>query len=187
MTVENWRPVVGCEMVYEVSDLYRIRRVVAAHGSVAGRILKPYRDRKGYLAIKLRVNGRKQTFKVHHLVLLAFVGPRPEGMECRHLDGNKTNNRPENLCWGTGTENVADRLRHGTTARGEHHGQARLTETNVIEIRKLLAQGMPQQAIASRFGVSRMTIWKIKMGICWAHVGCDTTDGTLSAAATGST
>ena len=178
MTVENWRPVVGFEMVYEVSDLYRIRRVVAARGVVAGHILKPYRGGKGYLAIRLYVNGRRRAFKVHHLVLLAFVGPRPEGMECRHLDGNKTNNRPENLCWGTRTENMADKLRHGTMARGERNGQARLTETNVIEIRKLLAQGMPQQAIASRFGVSRRTIVYIKSGARWTHVVCDTSDGS---------
>ena len=176
MTVENWRPVVGYEMVYEVSDLYRIRRVVAARGVVAGHILKPYRGGKGYLAIRLYVNGRRRAFKVHHLVLLAFVGPRPEGMECRHLDGNKTNNRPENLCWGTRTENTADKRRHGTMARGERNGMAKLTEVNVIEIRKLLAQGMPQQKIANHFGVDRKTIWELMMRICWAHVGCDTTD-----------
>jgi hypothetical protein len=63
-------------------------------------------------------------------------------------------------------------------ACGERNGRAKLTEVNVIEIRKLLAQGMPQQAIASRFGVDRTTIWNIKMGICWAHVVCDTTDGS---------
>jgi len=178
VTVENWRPVVGCEMVYEISDLYRIRRVVAARNVVAGHILKPYRDREGYLAIRLCVNGRRPTFKVHHLVLLAFVGPRPEGMECRHLDGNKTNNRPENLCWGTSTENAADSFRHGTSPLGERNGRAKLTEANVIEIRKLLAQGMPQQAIASRFGVSRRTIGRIKSGTRWTHVVCDTTDGS---------
>ena len=178
MTVENWRPVVGFEMVYEVSDIGRVKRVVTSSNAIAGRILKPYRGSDGYLMLRLYVNGRRRNMRVHHLVLSAFVGPRPKGMECRHLDGDKDNNRSENLCWGTRTENTADKRRHGTMARGERNGMAKLTEVNVIEIRKLLAQGMPQQKIANHFGVDRKTIWELKMRICWAHVGCDTTDGS---------
>lgn len=57
--------------------------------------------------------GKYQTFKVHRLVLTAFVGPCPEGMECRHLDGDAANNRLSNLCWGTREENIADSKRNG--------------------------------------------------------------------------
>jgi hypothetical protein len=57
------------------------------------------------------------TRSVHHLVLELFVGPRPPGMECRHLDGNPQNNHRSNLAWGTSKENVADQYLHGTRRR----------------------------------------------------------------------
>jgi len=73
--------------------------------------LSPKRDRRGYLRVRL-ANGayHKRTFQVHRLVLLAFVGPCPEGMQTRHFpDPDRTNNRLENLRWGTAKENAADR------------------------------------------------------------------------------
>lgn len=96
---ERWLPAAGFEGRYEISDAGRVRNL---HGLV----LKTSRTNKGYL----RVLGRF----VHRLVLEAFIGPCPSGMECRHLDGNPSNNRLENLLWGTPLENANDRRRHGT-------------------------------------------------------------------------
>ncbi len=71
--------------------------------------MKPRPHVDGYLTVKIQ--GKPRT--VHRLVLEAFVGPCPPGMQCRHLDGNPANNRLENLAWGTHAENAADKIRHG--------------------------------------------------------------------------
>jgi len=72
--------------------------------------LKPHPS--GYVKMALFCDGRARVASLHHLVLEAFVGPRPEGMQCRHLDGNKENNCQWNLRWGTPMENGQDRVRH---------------------------------------------------------------------------
>jgi hypothetical protein len=116
---ENWRPVFGFEGLYEVSSFGRIRSlgrppVCGKHGGRGFRecILRAHSVSKGHLRVKLR-QGQETKFFVHTLVLTAFVGPCPQGMECRHLDGNPANNRLGNLKWGTPEENWADRRRHG--------------------------------------------------------------------------
>jgi len=107
---------------------------------------------------------------VHLLVLEAFVGVRPEGMQARHLSGNERDNRHENLTWGTPTENAADKARHGTTVRGEAIRQAKLTEQFVIEARRLAAAGVNYAEIGRRFGVHKSTIRRAVIGERWAHV-----------------
>jgi len=166
---ERWIPVVGYEGLYSVSNLGRVKS--HHHHNGAGEcVLRPgIISRYGHLRVRLCAEGRIRQMLVHRLVLEAFVGPRPAGCECRHLDGNPANNRLDNLCWGTRTENMSDRDRHGTTARGERCGRAKLTEANVHEIRKLLEQGMPQRKIGRLYGVSGVAIAKIKLGKTWAH------------------
>ena len=114
-----WLPVSGWDY-YEVSSLGQVRstdRVVPAkNGSTAvrrGKVLSPATHR-GYLAVRLRNASRDRTVKVHTLVLEAFVGPKPDGLEARHLNGNSTDNRADNLVWGTRSENNLDRVAHGT-------------------------------------------------------------------------
>lgn len=126
-THEQWRPVVGYEGRYEVSDHGRVRgldRRVRTKGggmmTVKGRVLAPAPNGNGHPAVSLHREGVSKTWKVHTLVLEAFVGPRPEGMGCRHLDSNPENNHLSNLCWGTQTENMKD-----MTDAGRHHNQVR--------------------------------------------------------------
>ena len=79
------------------------------------KILKPSKISKyGHLCIALCNNGKMHRRLVHRLVLETFVGPCPDGLECRHLDGNPANNRVENLRWGTRIENIRDQSRHKT-------------------------------------------------------------------------
>jgi hypothetical protein len=102
--------------------------------------------------------------------MTVFVGPRPERLECRHLDGDKANNRVENLRYGTRKENAEDMTRHGGSARGERHPQARLTEQDVREIRVLLGQGKGYAEIGRQFRVWGPTIRRIALGRGWTHV-----------------
>jgi hypothetical protein len=135
--------------------------------------LKPFavgRDPHKYLAVDLHGgNGKGTMLKVHSLVLTAFVGPMPEGMECRHLDGNKFNNRLDNLTWGTRKENMGDRLRHGTYHRGSRHCHAKLTEDRVREIWAARKDATLME-LGERFGVHHVTILRILKREVWTHV-----------------
>jgi hypothetical protein len=117
---ERWLPVAGFPD-YAVSSWGRVKRVSPGMGARAGRILKPGRDRYGYPQVQLYRNGKSLMRPVHRLVLETFVGPCPEGMEARHLDGDKGNPALSNLAWGTRAENREDQRRHGTMPRGDRH------------------------------------------------------------------
>ena len=105
------------------------------------------------------VNGTKW-LKVHHLVLKAFVGPRPEGLIGCHNDGNNTNNRPENLRWDTYRNNTLDMIKHGTMVRvsGADHPSAHLNADQPAEIRQRYAAGESIASIARDLGVGTAVI-----------------------------
>ena len=97
---ETWKTIPGFPD-YEVSDQGRIRSY--ARGKV--RYMKPGRTRKGYLRESLAADGRNHTMAVHRLVLEAFVGPRPAGYQCDHINAVRDDNRLVNLRWVTAKEN----------------------------------------------------------------------------------
>lgn len=107
---ENWLPISGYVGYYEISDHGRVKSL---HREPY-RILKPFPNGSGHLLVDLRVAGTRRTVQVHLLAMHAFVGPPPEGMECRHLNGDPQDNRLENLQYGTRSENIHDSVRHGT-------------------------------------------------------------------------
>lgn len=110
---------------------------------------------------------------VHTLVLLAFRGPHEVRTVCRHLDGNKLNNRVDNLCWGTSKENVSDAIKHGVQAIGSRQPQAKLSEADVVEIRRRAKAGGcgVQTRLSREFGVSDTVISHVVTGKAWTHVG----------------
>lgn len=121
MSIERWLPVAGYEGIYEVSDQGRVRsldRVVngprGRKSKRKGKVLKPCIEGFGYPTVGLCKEGISRTVRVHVLVAEAFLGPRPEGLEVRHLDDVKTNNVPANLAYGTASENRYDSVRNGT-------------------------------------------------------------------------
>ncbi len=117
MTVERWLAVVGYEGSYEVSDYGRVRSVdrliTLSTGRVChykGRLLKSFANEQRRV---VTVNLVGRTTPVHKLVLTAFVGPCPDGMECCHWDDDYTNNHLSNLRWDTSTSNKHDMVRNG--------------------------------------------------------------------------
>jgi hypothetical protein len=144
------------------------------YGSLPGisstwRRLNPLPHKSGHLFITLMPN--RKVIAIHRLVLEAFVGKRPKGMECRHFpDRDPSNNSLSNLQWGTCKENQADRIVHGTDVRGTNHRLAKLTEEDVREIRSELAVGWSQTACAKKRGLHKTTISQIARGVTWRHV-----------------
>ena len=178
--MEVWKDIPGYEGLYQVSNLGRVRsldRVTTQKnrwGSETlvtrrGRVLRPAQNRKrgGYAYVNLHAPGKKQSLRRPCvLVAEAFIGPRPEGMVVRHLDGKSSNDVATNLAWGTPKENSEDMVRHGTRQLGERHPQARLTSADVARVRAA-ARGMVT-ALAEELGVHRNHLTNIRCGLRWA-------------------
>lgn len=173
MTREVWRGIEGYPK-YEVSNLGRVRswntknRYDREARAKKPEILNQIHRTSGsthYLCVSLyNENGRK-TFLVHQLVTQAFRGSRPEGMVCRHINGDSLDNRADNLTWGTPAENTADRYTHGTA--NFHGGKVApvLTDDEVIDVYIRTQQGETVSSIAADYPhVSRETIRLIVVG-----------------------
>lgn len=182
---KRWAAVVGYEGIYEVSRDGKVRSLdremergskwggIVVH-RFKGRTLRGWKMNGDYRYVGLRSRDGKsmKTIGVHCLVLEAFVGPCPKGMECRHLDGNPSNNRLNNLAWGTPKENMADRKLHGRGAEGSKSARAKLTEENIPDIRRIIASGKRgvMTVAAKKYGVDVATIRDIRDGKTWRHV-----------------
>lgn len=139
------------------------------HQSAVWKQLKPERrlcdGRKRY---SLRADdGSRVRHYGSYFVLLAFVGPRPDGMEACHGDGDCTNDAPDNLRWDTPTANKVDMTRHGTRLMGEQINTAKLTEDDVRAIRCL---GYPLKRHAERYGITTTMVSLILRRKAWQHV-----------------
>jgi len=172
---ETWKTVKDFPM-YQVSDFGRVRSWLnrRTYGAATKwRLLKPiHNNYSGYRRVFLS-NGTKQSrklFSVHRLILETFVGPCPDGMVCRHINGIPTDNRLSNLMWGSHQENNDDRRIHGTLPQGESHPMARLTADDVREIRRLKKLGMTRNELADMFHVSASQIKKICRGDTWSSI-----------------
>lgn len=148
--VEEWRPVSGWPG-YHISSMGRIR----SNKRRRPRMLVGSVDRYGYRRCVLSNGSLRKSINIHRMVLTAFHGPRPSGLVCRHLNGDPADNRAENLVWGTQAENIRDKHRHGTMARGARHGKSILTESAVRDIR---SSSERPGILAAKYGVSPCTV-----------------------------
>jgi len=145
-----------------------------AAGEIVGRkggILKPYiNPSNGYFTCTVVYNGKMRGMPVHRLVLEAYIGMRPDSMECcRHLDGNRHNNKPENLTWGTLRENAMDRIRHGTNGEGVKNSMAKLTDADVVWLRE--KKDIPHRIAAKTLGVSKIVVMRARLGYSFKTSG----------------
>ena len=158
---EIWKDIPGYEGEYQASNLGRIKslsRMVRCHGGyrrVRERILKQHvRDQGGHLGCSL--GHRHHNIGVHRAIALAFIGAPPEGMEVLHINGNPTDNRPENLRYGTQQENILDVYFQGKAWRI-------LSLDDVNAIRFGLFSGHTRKELATEFGVKPDTIRDIEL------------------------
>jgi hypothetical protein len=127
-------------------------------------------SKRGYFRVWVKINGKATLTNVHTMILTAFRGPCPDGMECRHLDGNPLNNAIDNLAWGTPKENIADQYRHGTACVGERRNSAKFTPEIVREIRTRHAEGWGITRLARWYEVNHNAIGCIIRRKTWKHV-----------------
>ncbi len=123
--------------------------------------------KSGYVTVGL-LGSRRET--VHRLVLAAFVGPCPQGMECCHDDGDPGNNCLANLSWGTPSKNTEDQIRHGRKPRGEGHANAKLTEGLVRQMRTDYAEGISYEKLCLKYRVCYHTVVMAVKRKTWRHV-----------------
>lgn len=175
---ERWKAVVGFEGKYEVSDQGRVRsldryvswqcrygdRLVTVGRNQAGRLLRQCAIPSGHFTITIE----GETRRVHDLVLTAFIGPRPDGLQGCHEDDDKANNRLSNLRWDTPASNARDAVRNNRMTKGEACHSAKLRVRDIPIIRKLL-KTKSGPVVAKIYGVRSTAIYRIRHGITWRH------------------
>jgi hypothetical protein len=177
---ETWLPIPGWEGLYEVSDHGRVKSLsrVVMHSQggpkrIRERILSN-RIGSSYPMVSLYAAGVSFERQVHELVLTTFVGPCPEGMECRHRDGDKTNARLDNLHWGTHSDNEQDKKLHGTDNRGDKHPLAKLSDDEVCairsEYRRWSYHRTNMREICAKYGITQPTLSRIVSRKGWTHL-----------------
>ena len=171
--VERWKPIPGYEGSYEVSNQGRVRslqRIIQAPGGGVRKIparmmcLTPKRVAGDhvYLSATLSRSGKHARLYAHRLVLMAFTGVPKYKAEVRHLDGDTQNNCLGNLRW-----KIRRPRQKPGKARGERHGQSKLTASDVVDIWGRLRVGQPDLAISADFPVTTHAVRDIREGRSW--------------------
>lgn len=183
MPHEEWRPVVGFEDAFEVSDQGRVRskerwiwtcpRGTWFQRKIPGRV-KSAKVYAGYPRVTLSYRGKDYYRHVHRLVAEAFL-PKPEGADqVNHKTGNRADNRVSNLEWCSSSWNrshaFARGLQESLSGPGEQSPAHKLTEADVRDIKQRLIAGEGCKSIAKDFPVGESAIGEIKAGRSWTHV-----------------
>lgn len=164
---ERWKRVKGFED-YLISNFGNVQSK-RKNGSL--RPLKIKLETTGYSRVTLYNDNCLKTFFVHRLVATAFL-PNSDLPQVNHKDGDKTNNRPENLEWCSVKENNNHAIRNGLRVmrKGENVPTALLKADDIHTIRLLRTLGLTHQDISEKFKVSRRTIGKVLSGETWKHL-----------------
>lgn len=162
--MEVWKDVIEWESLYQVSNYGNVK------SKRTNKILKPYKTPSGYFTVSLCNNGYQKNVLVHRLVCLAFIGDMPI-LDCvNHKDGNKQNNRLENLEWSTYYENNIHAIETGLKdIKGESHFNSKLNNEAVIFIRNNKLK-LTQKDLALKFGVSQALIGMVQAYKIWRHI-----------------
>ena len=170
--IELWKKIDDTPGV-EISNLGRIKmphrtskwgRATKVHPS---RIVEYDNTVDYYHEFDTTFNGKRYRKYVHHLVAKYFI-PNPENKpEINHIDGNKSNNRVDNLEWVTHKENCQHAFDIGLSPKGEKHGQSKLTPEMLIEVKQLYSTGLSQRKVAKIIGISQPLVWAILHEKTW--------------------
>lgn len=164
--MEEWKTISFAKS-YEVSSKGRIRSTYRK----GFKKLNYYNGGRARVQLKLDSGGYRN-FLVHRLVALAFIENKHSYPQVNHIDHNPSNNNIENLEWCTDKQNRAHEKKRNLKvySNGEKNGSAKLSNSDVIKIKELIASGKSLPYISRLFGVSKSAISKIKTGRTWSHI-----------------
>lgn len=165
---EEWREIF--DGLFAVSSLGQIKRIRAPYGRARLGLRIGDITGGGYRRVLLSIDGKAKHYTLHRLIMLAFVGPCPEGKEVAHLNGISTDCRLENLAYVTPSENSYQKVAHGTMPAGEKCHTHKLKEAEVLEIRRRLAAGEGLTALSREYGVGLTAISQIRERRSWKHI-----------------
>lgn len=154
--IEQWKPIVGYEGLYEISNLGRVKSL--KYGKE--RILKPGTDRGGYLTVNIYIDGKRKMFRVHRLVAIAFI-PNPEGFEqINHKDEDKTNNVTLNIEWCSAkyNSNFGTRNERMATSLTNHPALSKAVEASRFSDFKEIELRFASTAEAGRNGYDQRDV-----------------------------
>lgn len=133
-------------------------------------IIKPYKDKRGYMHVTLRPAGLKKRFSVHVLVAVAFIGERPSNANIAHIDGDPSNNALTNLAYVSQKENINHRWAHGTMIFGEQSHLSKVDDKEAKEIWEAINRGASNKEIMKQFGVSKSYPAAMRAGRIRKHI-----------------
>ena len=165
--MEEWRDIQGYEGYYQVSNLGRIKSIRFNKE----KILTIQHDKDGYCTVGLTKNNKLKLCKVHRLVCKTFFNNSKNKPQVNHINGIKNDNRAENLQWCTCKENMKHGWKTGLykSKKGSKHGNSKLTEKEVIEIREL-SKIKTRKQIAKKYKISYSNVGAIINNKLWKHI-----------------
>ena len=167
--IEIWMPISKYEGLYQVSNLGRIKSLYSRTNNLKkGNIIKQRKNINGYLTVGLTKNNKQKTLRVHRLVAKEFCS-NPKNKPCvNHIDGKKENNNYLNLEWVTYSENHKHAYKNNLMNRkGEFHNNSKLTNEDVIYIRK---SKKTSKEISKIFDINQNYVTEIKRRKRWKHL-----------------
>jgi len=168
---EIWKDIPGWEGLYQASNNGRIRSKKRKSSVIkriyGGKIIKPVKARNGYMIVNLTGKGTRYQMLVHRAVLTAFYGIPEEGLEACHNNGDRTENKLENLRWDTRKNNHADKKKHGTHQVGEKVGNSKLTDTDIKLIR---SSELSAIKLGKILNVNQSCVLKARNRQTWKHL-----------------
>lgn len=170
MTDVTLKPIPACPGYFAGSDGSIWSAMPGRNGRyTAIHPLRLHRDKQGYLRVTIR-SVKKRSYFVHQLVAVAFHGLCPDGLVVRHGIGGQTDNRPENLRYGTQAANIADKRRDGTHICGDRSYLAKVTDDQAREIYRRANAGESRRLLAQEFGVSKAMVNALMVGRIRRHL-----------------
>ena len=165
-------PIPSTNGSYGVDSDGSVWRLRPWHGRSVPYTLKA-RKSNGYLFVTLSINNCTKRIGVHRLVAEVFYGPRPGRLDVCHLNHDRSDNKPENLCYGTRSENCKQSAkdgRYGHWRKGVKPGNTKLSESQYLEILQRWALGAYQVDIAAEYGVTQGMVSRIvRTHPTWLH------------------
>lgn len=172
---EIWKPIVGFEELYEVSSLGRVRALPRTVFRPSGKVQKaarlltisPHIKTKYNLVRLTKSKGDSPLCRVCVLVCEAFHGARPHGMFASHRNGNRQDDRADNLRWLTRKQNESEKVDHGTLLFGENSPVSKYTLKDAVAISEMRKTGLTYSEISDRLGFSIYFIASVCGGYSW--------------------